>query len=130
MRLALRCSSDAGFLSVHLPADELPRPAVVGAAHDLLDLAPALLVPEDGGVELRLLPRAGQALDELLAALADRLAHHLVHLGIEESTARLREYVFARAFFAPPDRSPIDRLLAELDEEDGLLAGGPGSEEE
>jgi hypothetical protein len=52
---------------------------------------------------------------------------------IGESTASLREYYMARAFFTTPVQSSIDALLAELDaeelEDDDLEISVPWEEE-
>ncbi len=104
--------------------DIYPRDAIYGAAYLFVDRAYLFLDrPADRRVGVQLRPKAGGAIgEEDLSALAGEFANELLNqvlrTRISTSTARIREYYFAKAFFTEPDRSGIDALLAELDAEE------------
>jgi His-Xaa-Ser system protein HxsD len=104
-----------------------PVDAIYGAAYIFIDRCYVFLDrPGDAKVALRLRTK-GKSTEAELEALAGELANELLNqvlrLRIGESTARIREYYMARAFFSSDGKSTIDQLLAELDAEE--LAEAP-----
>ena len=57
-------------------------------------------------------------LEALAGELVNELLNQVLRMRVGESTARIREYYMARAFFASDGKSTIDQLLAELDAEE------------
>ena len=49
---------------------------------------------------------------------ANELLNQVVRIRVGESTAQIREYYMAKAFFADANQTSIDALLAELDDEE------------
>ncbi|MBK7756465.1 MAG: His-Xaa-Ser system protein HxsD [Deltaproteobacteria bacterium] len=109
---------------VQLTLDEevYPRDAVLGCAYLFVDRCYVFLTrPGDKqlGVRLRAKGEANEAALEALAGeFANELLNQVLRFRIGESSRRLREYTFAKAFFSQPARTSIDALLAELDAED------------
>ncbi len=111
---------------VHFVIDEdiYPRDAIYGAAYLFVDRAYIFLDrPADRRVRVQLRPKAGGVpgegeLEALAGEFANELLNQVLRTRISASTARIREYYFAKAFFTEPDRSGIDALLAELDAEE------------
>lgn len=109
---------------VRLTLDEevYPRDAVLGCAYLFVDRCYVYLTrPADKqlGVRLRAKGEASEAvLDSLAGEFANELLNQVLRFRIGESSRRLREYTFAKAFFSQPARTSIDALLAELDAED------------
>lgn len=109
---------------VRLTLDEevYPRDAVLGCAYLFVDRCYVYLTrPADKqlGVRLRAKGEASEAvLDALAGEFANELLNQVLRFRIGESSRRLREYTFAKAFFSQPARTSIDALLAELDAED------------
>ena len=62
-------------------------------------------------------------LEALAGELCNELLNQVLRFRLAESTGRIREYTFARAFFSTPTHASIDALLAELDAEE--LASDP-----
>lgn len=62
-------------------------------------------------------------LEALAGEFANELLNQALRKRVGEANARLRELILARALFAADGPSTIDRLLAELDEEE--LAEAP-----
>jgi His-Xaa-Ser system protein HxsD len=100
-----------------------PRDAVYGAAYLFVDRCWVFLSrPSDKQIEVRLKSRDDEVSRETLIALAgefgNELLNQVLRLRIAGSTAQIREYYYARAFFTDNSQSSIDALLAELDEEE------------
>ncbi|MFO0684534.1 MAG: His-Xaa-Ser system protein HxsD [Sandaracinus sp.] len=99
-----------------------PRDAIFGAAYIFIDRCYVLLDrPGDQKVSVRLRskgPATEADLEALAGELANELLNQVLRLRVGESTARIREYYMARAFFASEGKSTIDQLLAELDAEE------------
>jgi His-Xaa-Ser system protein HxsD len=99
-----------------------PRDAVLGCAYLFVDRCYVYLTrPADKRLGVRLRAK-GDTSEAILNALAGEFANELLNqvlrFRIGESSRRLREYTFAKAFFSQPARTSIDALLAELDAED------------
>jgi His-Xaa-Ser system protein HxsD len=107
--------------------DIYPRDAVYGAAYLFVDRCFVFLArPADQRIEVRLKARDAAdaaALERLAGEFANELLNQVLRWRVGESTAKLREYTLARAFFTEESRSSIDQLLAELDAEE--LADDP-----
>jgi His-Xaa-Ser system protein HxsD len=114
-----------------------PLDAIYGAAYLFLDRCFLFLDrPADQQVEVRLKPRkppVDGALEALAGEFANELLNQVLRQRVSESTARIREYYMARAFFSAPAQASIDQLLAELDaeemEEDDLEIAVPWEED-
>lgn len=109
-------------VSFDLHEELYAREAVYGAAYLFVDRTYVFLTrPADKTVRVRLRAR-DEVTEESLVALAGEFANELlnqmVRRQISESTAQIREYTLARAFFGDETRASIDALLAELDAED------------
>ena len=112
------------------------RDAIYGAAYLFVDRCWLFLTrPADKIVGVHLKPKddADEAkLEALAGEFANELLNQAIRVRIAESTATLREYTMARAFFTAPVQSSIDALLAELDaeelEEDELEISVPWEE--
>jgi His-Xaa-Ser system protein HxsD len=110
--------------------------AIYGAAYLFVDRCWLFLArPDDKIVRVHLKTKEDAdeaALDELAGEFANELLNQALRVRIGESTATLREYTMARAFFTTPVQSSIDALLAELDaeelEEDDLEISVPWEE--
>ena len=97
--------------------------AVYGAAYLFVDRCWIFLTrPSDGVVGVSLKSKSEEVseaeLDELAGEFSNELLNQAIRVQIGESTATLREYMMARAFFTTPVQSSIDALLAELDAEE------------
>lgn len=114
-----------------------PLDAIYGAAYLFVDRCFLFLDrPADQQVEVRLKLRKAPAdgeLDALAGEFANELLNQVLRQRVSESTARIREYYMARAFFSAPAQASIDQLLAELDaeemEEDDLEIAVPWEED-
>jgi His-Xaa-Ser system protein HxsD len=99
-----------------------PRDAIYGATYIFIDRCYVLLDrPADQKVAVRLRTKAAATeaeLEALAGELANELLNQVLRLRVGESTARIREYYMARAFFSTGGKSTIDQLLAELDAEE------------
>ena len=120
-------SSDGRRVSFTLDEAIYPRDAVYGAAYLFVDRCFVFLNrPADQRIEVRLKPK-GEAdaatLEALAGELCNELLNQVLRFRLAESTGRIREYTFARAFFSTPTHASIDALLAELDAEE--LASDP-----
>jgi len=110
--------------------------AIYGAAYLFVDRCWLFLTrPADKVVGVHLKPKESTdeaGLEALAGEFANELLNQAIRVRIGESTATLREYTMARAFFTAPVQSSIDALLAELDaeelEEDELEISVPWEE--
>ncbi|MFT4979437.1 MAG: His-Xaa-Ser system protein HxsD [Myxococcota bacterium] len=113
---------DGRRVSFTLDETVYPLDAIYGAAYLFVDRCFLFLDrPADQKVEVRLKPRKAATADELDALageFANELLNQVLRQRISESTARIREYYMARAFFSAPAQASIDQLLAELDAEE------------
>lgn len=95
---------------------------IQGAAYLFIDRCYVWLDrPADAVVEVVLRTREAadaDALQALAGEFANELLNQALRKNINASTGKLRELIMARAFFAAEGPSSIDRLLAELDEEE------------
>lgn len=118
----LTFSLDERRVSFVLDEELYPRDAVYGAAYLFVDRCWVFLTrPADRQVEVRLKTKEAAdtaALEALAGEFANELLNQVLRFRVGESTARLREYTLARAFFTDDVRSSIDQLLAELDAEE------------
>ena len=120
-------STDCRRVSFTLDEAIYPRDAVYGAAYLFVDRCFVFLSrPADQRIEVRLKPKGeadAAALEALAGELCNELLNQVLRFRLAESTGRIREYTFARAFFSTPTHASIDALLAELDAEE--LASDP-----
>jgi His-Xaa-Ser system protein HxsD len=118
----LTYASDGRRVSFTLDEDVYPRDAVYGAAYLFVDRAFVFLARAgEDRIEVRLKPKEeadAAGLEALAGEFANELLNQVVRLRVGESTAQLREYYMAKAFFADSNQSSIDALLAELDAEE------------
>lgn len=96
--------------------------AIHGAAYLFVDRCYVWLDrPADRKVEVVLRARGEASADEL-EALAGEFANELLNQALRKrvgaANARIREFIMAKAFFSVDAPSTIDKLLAELDEEE------------
>ena len=113
-----------------------PLDAIYGAAYLFVDRCYVFLSrPADKMVAVQLKARetaSEDELDALAGAFANELLNQVLRHRVSESTAKIREYYMARAFFSTPVQASIDDLLAELDaeelEEDDLELSVPWEE--
>jgi His-Xaa-Ser system protein HxsD len=96
--------------------------AIYGASYLFIDRCYLLLTrPRERVVGVRLRTKE-KATEEQLLALAGEFGNELLNQALRarlsRSTARIREYYMARAFFATDTDSTIADLLAELDAEE------------
>ena len=98
------------------------RDAIYGTAYLFIEKCFVFLTrPGDNllGVRLRSRTEATeQELEEIAGEFVNELLNQMVRYQVGESTARIREYYMARAFFASDTQTTIDDLLAELDDEE------------
>lgn len=133
----LTYATDGTRVSFTVSEDLYPRDAVYGAAYLFVDRCFVYLSrPGDDQIEVRLKPKpdgAIQELDVLAGEFANELLNQVIRIRVGESTAQIREYYMAKAFFADSNQTSIDALLAELDqeelEEDPLEISVPWEEE-
>ncbi len=108
---------------VHLHVDEelFPLDAIYGAAYLFVDRCYLFLSrPADKQVDVRLRTKEEAdeaALEALAGEFANELLNQVLRFRVGQSTARIREYTMAKAFFSNQRSSSIDDLLAELDAE-------------
>jgi His-Xaa-Ser system protein HxsD len=99
-----------------------PLDAVYGSAYLFVDRCWVFFTrPADKqvGVHLKTKTDADEAeLEALAGEFANELLNQVIRVRLNESTATIREYTMARAFFTTPVQSSIDALLAELDAEE------------
>jgi len=118
----LTWGTDGRTVSFTLSEELYPRDAVYGAAYIFVGKCFVFLTrPGEGQIEVRLRPkeetdRAG--LEGLAGEFANELLNQVVRQRVGESTAQIREYYMAKAFFADSSQTSIDALLAELDAEE------------
>lgn len=98
------------------------RDAVYGTAYLFIDRCFVFLTrPAESkiGIELKHREDVTEAqLEELAGEFVNELLNQMVRAQVGESTARIREYYMARAFFSTDTQTTIDDLLAELDDEE------------
>ena len=115
-------STDGRRVSFTLDEAIYPRDAVYGAAYIFVDRAFVFLTrPADDRIEVRLKPKEETdkaGLEKLAGEYANELLNQVVRVRVGESTAQIREYYMAKAFFADSNQTSIDALLAELDAEE------------
>lgn len=116
-------STDGRRVSFVLDEDIYPRDAIYGAAYLFVDRCYLFLSRAEGDrIDVRLKPKEGEptadALEALAGEFANELLNQVVRLRVGESTAQIREYYMAKAFFADANQTSIDALLAELDAEE------------
>ncbi len=120
--ITLNYEVDERQVSFDISDDLFPVDAVYGAAYLFVDRCWIFLSrPCKGtvGVHLKTKEDADEAALEALAGeFSNELLNQTMRVRIGESTATLREYTMARAFFTTPVQSSIDALLAELDAEE------------
>jgi His-Xaa-Ser system protein HxsD len=118
----LTYSTDGRRVSFTLDEAIYPRDAVYGAAYLFVDRAFVFLTrPADDRIEVRLKPKEESdkaGLEKLAGEYANELLNQVVRVRVGESTAQIREYYMAKAFFADSNQTSIDALLAELDAEE------------
>lgn len=118
----LTWSTDGRSVSFTLDESLYPRDAVYGAAYIFVGRCFVFLQrPADGSVEVRLRlkePGDAAALEALAGEFGNELLNQVVRQRVGESTAQIREYYMAKAFFADANQTSIDALLAELDAEE------------
>jgi His-Xaa-Ser system protein HxsD len=109
-------------VSFNVSEDLFAIDAVYGAAYLFVDRCWLFMSrPSDGviGVHLKTKEDTDEAgLEALAGEFANELLNQAIRVQIADSTATLREYTMARAFFTTPVQSSIDALLAELDAEE------------
>lgn len=126
--------SDGRRVAFTLDEELYPRDAILGAAYLFIDRCFVFLArPADRLVQVRLKGKTDDAdLEAIAGEFANALLDQVVRFRVSQSTGKLREYAFARAFFTTPAQSSIDQLLAELDdeelEEDDLEVSVPWSQ--
>ena len=102
--------------------DLYPRDAIYGASYLFVDRCFVFLErPAEQLISVRLRSREDceqEALEALAGEFANELLNQVMRVRVGQSTAKIREYYLAKAFFTEPDRSGIDALLAELDAEE------------
>lgn len=116
-------ATDGRRVSFTLDENIYPRDAIYGAAYLFLDRCFLFLTrPGDDRVEVRLKPKDDETdkagLEKLAGEFANELLNQVVRVRVGESTAQIREYYMAKAFFADSNQTSIDALLAELDAEE------------
>jgi His-Xaa-Ser system protein HxsD len=117
----LHFSTEAQQVSFTVQESLFPIDAIYGAAYLFVDRCWVYLSrPADAqvGVHLKPKPEGETDLDTLAGEFANELLNQSLRARIGESTATIREYYMARAFFTTPVQSSIDALLAELDAEE------------
>ena len=113
------------IVSFHVREDAFPHTGAVSPTGEVLDFDhPATGLPartgpfdwlDEDGEHLK---AARALLDALAGEFSNELLNQAIRVQLGESTATLREYMMARAFFTTPVQSSIDALLAELDAEE------------
>ncbi len=113
---------DEREIAFNLDEEVYPRDAIYGAAYLFIDRCYVYLSrPGDKKVRARLRSKEAatpEQLEALAGEFANELLNQLLRIRIGDSTARIREYYMARAFFTTESDSTINELLAELDDEE------------
>ncbi len=121
---SVELSYELGKRSVSFDLDEslYPLDSIYGAAYLFVDRCFLFLTrPAAAKVRVRLKARAAttpEALEELAGEFGNELLNQVMRQRVGESTAKIREYYMARAFFNGGPSTTIDSLLAELDKEE------------
>lgn len=118
----LTWSTDGRTVGFVLAEELYPRDAIYGAAYIFVGRCFVhLLRPADGQIEVRMKSKEATdqaGLEGLAGEFANELLNQVVRQRVGESTAQIREYYMAKAFFADSNQTSIDALLAELDAEE------------
>ena len=114
---------DERTIAIEISEELYPLDAIYGAAYLFIDRCWLYLGrPADRVVRVELRSKEAAPGDEALETLAGEFANELLNqvmrFRIGESTATIREYYMARAFFGGTNNASIDALLAELDQEE------------
>ena len=111
-----------GEISFDLDEELYSRDAVYGAAYLFIDRCYAFLArPADKTIRVRLRAKkqtAAEQMEALAGEFANELLNQMLRQRIGDSTAKIREYYMARAFFSSDTDSTVSELLAELDSEE------------
>jgi len=115
--------TDARSVRFDLDEEIYPRPVIFGAAYIFIDRCYVFLTrPADKKVCVQLKTKSAQVeantLEELAGEFANELLNQLLRFNLTESTAEIRKYYMARAFFGLTGNPSIDALLMELDDEE------------
>jgi len=121
--VSLEYTIDRRSITFDIDEEIYPRDATYGAAYLFVDRCFMFLSrPSAGTVRVRLRSRDAEpteaALETLAGEFANELLNQVMRQRIGESTAKIREYYMARAFFGGHSNATIDDLLAELDREE------------
>ena len=120
--LELQFSLDEREISFVVSEDLFPLDAIYGTAYLFVDRCWLFFTrPADKqvGVHLKTKTDADEsALETLAGEFSNELLNQVIRVRLNQSTATIREYTMARAFFTTPVQSSIDALLAELDAEE------------
>lgn len=120
--LELQFSLNERQVSFVVSEELFPLDAVYGTAYLFVDRCWIFFTrPADKqvGVHLKTKTEADEsALETLAGEFANELLNQVIRVRLNQSTATIREYTMARAFFTTPVQSSIDALLAELDAEE------------
>jgi len=114
---------DQRSIALEISEELYPLDAIYGAAYLFIDRC-WLYLGRPGDrlvrVELRTKEEApdGEVLEALAGEFANELLNQVLRFRIGASTATIREYYMARAFFGGSNHASIDALLAELDQEE------------
>jgi His-Xaa-Ser system protein HxsD len=113
---------DARSVSFDLDETLYPLDAIYGTAYLFVDRCFLFLSRQAPGiVRVRLKAReatTASKLEELAGEFGNELLNQVMRQRVGESTAKIREYSMARAFFSGRATTTIDDLLAELDREE------------
>jgi len=121
--IELDYQDDARSVRFELDEEVYPRSAIFGAAYIFIDRCYVFLTrPGDKKVGVQLKSKspdpAAETLEELAGEFANELLNQLLRFNLSESTAEIRKYYMARAFFGLTGNPSIDALLMELDDEE------------
>lgn len=121
--IELEYQSDARSVRFELDEEVYPRSTIFGAAYIFIDRCYVFLTrPADKRVSVQLKTKApdpaDDALEKLAGEFANELLNQLLRFNLTESTAEIRKYYMARAFFGLTGNPSIDALLMELDDEE------------
>lgn len=114
--------ADGRSVRFELDEEVYPRATIYGAAYIFIDRCWVFLTrPADKRVGVQLKSKSATpaegALEELAGEFANELLNQLLRFHLTESTAEIRKYYMARAFFGLTGNPSIDALLMELDDE-------------
>jgi His-Xaa-Ser system protein HxsD len=115
--------TDARTVRFELDEEIYPRATIFGAAYIFIDRCYVFLTrPADKKVGVQLKTKSADVAagtpEELAGEFANELLNQLLRFNLAESTAEIRKYYMARAFFGLTGNPSIDALLMELDDEE------------